>query len=120
MTKYIIGILSVALAASMLANFFAVNGYLSQRDRATKAVEITNKAVLDAKTCSQGVETLRETIKGQEEAQKAEIEAAKAEAFTRGKAAATERTRPQAVPGNVCESAKVETSDWLKRRQAVK
>jgi hypothetical protein len=72
----------------------------------------------DAKACSDGVAQLREQIVAQRNAHAAQLAAARAQAQRKLQQAAAERSRVQAVPGDVCASAAVETREWLQRRAA--
>ena len=82
-----------------------------RRGRSATAVEA-------AKLCSQGVDRLNEAIAGQRAQHEAAIEAARLEGIEAGKRAQAERGRKQAVPGDVCASAKAENDEWVKRRRA--
>lgn len=70
-----------------------------------------------AKACSAAVDDLRTAAERQAKAAAAAIATAKREAASANSRADAERNRPQAVPGNACASAEVETRDWLQRRR---
>jgi len=70
-----------------------------------------------AKACSAAVDDLRTAAERQAKTAAAAIATAKREAASANSRADAERNRPQAVPGNACASAEVETRDWLQRRR---
>lgn len=70
-----------------------------------------------AKACSAAVDELRTAAERQAKAAAAAIADAKRQAATAAVRADAERNRPQAVPGNACASAEVETREWLQRRR---
>lgn len=112
-----IAVLGVLLAVSLAGNALVGKAYLEQRDRAGLAERARDTAASAAGACSRGVVQMREAGQQQAKAAEADIAAARAEGVKAGERAAGERHRPQAVPGNACASAQVETDDWLKRRQ---
>lgn len=109
--------LGVLLAVSVAGNAFVGKAYLDVRDRANLAERARDTAASAAGACSRGVVLLREAGQRQVAENRAAIDAAHAAGVEAGRRAAGERNRPQAVPGNACASAQVETDDWLKRRQ---
>jgi hypothetical protein len=112
-------VLGVLLAVSVAGNVLVGNAWLETRDRANLAERARDTAASAAGACSRGVLLTREA--GQKQAKDAEalIAAARADGVEAGRRAAWERFRQQAVPGDACASAQVETDDWLKRRQGV-
>ncbi len=113
----IMTVLGVLLAVSLAGNAIVGNAYLDVRDRANLAERARDTAASAAGACSRGVVLLREAGQRQKAENEAAIEAARAAGMEAGRRAAGERNRSQAVPGNACASAQVETDDWLKRRK---
>lgn len=113
----IMTILGVLLAVSLAGNALVGSAYLEARDRANLAERARKTAADAAEACSRGVVILQEAGKRQREEHDAAIEKARQEGMQAGRRAGLERNRPQAVPGDVCASATVETREWLQRRQ---
>lgn len=113
----IMTVLGVLLAVSVAGNALVGNAYLEQRDRANLAERARDTAASAAGACSRGVVQMREAGQRQKQDADAQIAAARAAGKEAGQRAAWERFRQQAVPGDACASAQVETDDWLKRRQ---
>jgi len=113
-----LGAVVVALLVSLAGNAWLFGRMNDAQADAVRAESARVNAVAAADSCDKAVEDL--LTKGLQQAADAAdaIEAARAEGEKAGRRAQAERTRPQAVPGKVCESAAVETADWLKRRQA--
>ena len=116
MNKFALALAGV-LAASLAANLALLHVTLDARERAAKAEEAQQAAVATAKKCGESVRQLQLIGERQRQDAQAEIEAARKTATDQRKIAERERRRPQAVPGNDCASAEVETREWLQRRQ---
>jgi len=119
-TTVVIVVLGLLLATSAAGNAYLGQMYLAKRDEAIKLGEQRNAAKDSAKACSDGVDKLAKAGDAQHKAAMAAITAARQEALKAYGAADAERNRPQAVPGDVCASAEVETREWLQRRRAAK
>lgn len=117
-TTAVIAALGLLLATSAAGNAYLSHLYLAKRDEAIKLAEQRDAAKDAAKACSDGVNKLRADQEAQHKAAMAAIEAARRAALKAYQAADTERNRPQAVPGDACASAEVETREWLQRRRA--
>jgi uncharacterized membrane protein YccC len=111
-------ILSAALALSMAGNVWLTSAYLSKRDDVARADEQRKEATTSALACSKATDRYREA------AENRAVDAEKRAAEAQGKAnvlaqrGRAELTRPQAVPGDACKSAQVETDEWLQRRRS--
>lgn len=119
-TTVVIAVLGLLLATSAAGNAYLGQMYLAKRDEAIKLAEQRDAAKDAAQACSDGVNKLRQDGEAQHKAAMAAIEAARRDALKAYKAADAERNRPQAVPGDACASAEVETREWLQRRRAAK
>lgn len=110
-------IVSAVLLASLAGNAWLFGRMNDAQADAVRAESARKTAVSAGQACDKAVEDL--LTKGLRQAAEAAdaIEAARLEGEKAGRRAQLERTRPQAVPGKVCESAAAETADWLKRRQ---
>jgi len=115
---YVIAGLAALLLTSLAGNAFLGRSYLKQRDSTVVADERRATAVESARLCSQGVDRLNDAISGQRAQHEAAIEAARLEGIKAGKRAQAERSRKQAVPGDVCASAKAENDEWYQNRRA--
>lgn len=111
-------VLGGLLLASMAGNAWLFSEVGDAREAAGQAENARVNASEAAKACDRGVADLQTKVLQQAADAADAIEAARAEGLEAGRRAQAERTRPQAVPGKVCESAAAETGDWLKRRQA--
>lgn len=111
-------ILGGLLAISALANAALTSAYLGKRDEVAQAVEQGRQATSSALACSKATDRYREAAENRavEAEKKAAAAQARAKVFE-GRADA-ELSRPQAVPGDACKSAQVETDEWLARRRA--
>lgn len=116
----VIAALGLLLATSAAGNAYLGQMYLAKRDEAIKLGDRLEQAQTAAKACSDGVDKLRTDQEAQHKAAMAAIAAARKEAQKAYGAADAERTREQAVPGDACASAEVETREWLQRRRAAK
>lgn len=115
----IMTVLGVLLTVSVAGNALVGKAYLEVRDRASLAERARDTAASAAGACSRGVLLTREAGQKQAKDAEAQIASARAAGMEAGRRAASERFRKQAVPGDACASAQVETDDWLKRRQGV-
>jgi biopolymer transport protein ExbB/TolQ len=111
--------LGVALLASVAGNALLVSSMNELRETAGQLEQARGQAMAAAQSCGDAVEKLMESSKRQRDSAEAAIEAARKEGLQAGIKAGRERNRPQAVPGNACESAEVETREWLLRRREV-
>lgn len=109
--------LAIALLISLCLNAFQLSAYMGQRDKATKAAADRDTAQTAATTCSKATEDLTRTAERQAKAAEAAIEKARREARSANARADAERNRRQAVPGDACASAQVETREWIERRR---
>lgn len=113
----IMAMLGVALAMSLAANAlqFSTVGELREKVGATDNARAT--AVSAAATCSASVQNLAKASAELKATHQAALDAARAAGVTAGRRAESERYRKQAVPGDACASAQVETDEWLRERQ---
>jgi hypothetical protein len=110
-------IATLLLAISGAGNFVLASWYLGARDRAISAEEQRDHAEAAAQACSRGTDALREKATQQARAAQSAMLAAQRDARAANARADAERTRRQAVPGNSCASAQVETREWLTSRR---
>lgn len=113
----IMALLGVLLLASAAINAlqFSTIGELREKVGAMDNARAT--AVSAAETCSASVQNLAKASAEQKAAHQAQLEAARAAGVSAGRRAERERNRKQAVPGDACASAQVETDEWLRERQ---
>jgi hypothetical protein len=113
----LIMILGVLLVASLGGNAFLFDAVGEAREQVTLANERRRDAVDAAELCSASVDSLR--IEGDERRKRgqAAVDAARKAASVANSRADRERNRLQAVPGDACASAQVETREWLLQRQ---
>jgi hypothetical protein len=111
----------IAITATLvLSNAVTAKWAIGLKEDLATAKTQTKNAVDAAKVCSDSVRRMRESAELQAR------EAAEALAVAQGKVkvaqslARTELTRPQSVVGDTCESARLETRDWLQSRRAAK
>lgn len=116
-TTYTVAGLGALLALSVLGNVGLGRAYMAQHERLARTEEAREQALGAATKCGDAVRQLQDTAKRQADEAKTAIEAAQKFAGQQRKAAEAERRRAQAVPGNACASAEVETREWLLRRQ---
>jgi hypothetical protein len=110
---------SVALLAiSLLGNAILLGQWRQAEDAAIRAEEGRTGAMAAAQNCGEAVKALQDAAEKQRAEAQAAIEAAQKVAARQRRIAEAERRRPQAVPGNACASAAVETREWLERRRA--
>lgn len=109
---------SIALAASLAGNAALTAVYLGQRDKTTEAAGARDRALADAKACSDGVLSLQAAA----ERRAKDAEKARDAAVVRQRAAQTAAqnlmSRAPTVPGDSCASAKAQVDDWLANRGA--
>lgn len=117
-TTVVMAGLGAALAVSVTGNLWLFDSWQDAEADAVRATEQRDQANTAAKACSDGVGKLRDAGEAQHKAAMAAIEQARIEARKAYGAADAERNRPQAVPGDACASADVETREWLERRRA--
>lgn len=117
-TTILIAVLGLLLATSAAGNAYLGQMYLAKRDEAIKLAEQRDAAKDVAQACSDGVDKLRADLEVQHKAAMAAMEKARLAALKAYGAADAERNRKQAVPGDACASAEVETREWLQRRRA--
>jgi len=117
-TTVVMAGLGAALAVSVTGNLWLFDSWQDAKTDAVRATEQRDTANAAAKSCSDGVGKLRDAGETQHKAAMAAIEQARLAAVKSYKDAEKERTRPQAVPGDACASAEVETREWLQRRRA--
>lgn len=116
-TTAVIAALGLLLVTSAAGNAYLGHMYLAKRDESIKLAEQRDAAKDVAQACSDGVDKLRTDQEAQHKAAMAAIAAARKEAQKAYGAADAERNREQAVPGDACASAEVETREWLQRRR---
>jgi mannitol-specific phosphotransferase system IIBC component len=109
--------LAIALLASLIGNAWLFSTVMAQSEEIGAAQEQAENAKGAASACSKGVDELKTKAKKQAEAARVALKAAHDAATQAGRRADTERSRPQAVPGDACASAEVETRDWLAGRR---
>lgn len=113
----IIAVLGVLLAVSIGGNALLASAYMETREQAALNERARKTAADAAGSCSAGVKRLQDAAKQQADAHAKALDAAREAGRQAGLKAAGERNRPQAVPGDACASATVETREWLLRRQ---
>lgn len=109
--------IGVMLAASLAGNALLISTTNELREKAARIEQARANAMQAAENCGKAVRQLQESARRQAEEAKAAIEAAQRFAGEQRRAAERERNRAQAVPGDACASAQVETREWLQRRQ---
>lgn len=107
----------VLLACSVAGNALLWDALAEARDEAAKTEERRRNADALAKVCTKAVDDLRAAAEEQAMAARDAIAKAQAAARTAAQRADRERNRGQAVPGDACASAQVETAEWLQRRR---
>ena len=112
--------LIVLLGVSAAGNALLASAYMETREKAALTERARKTAADAAGACSAGVKRMQDAGKQQADAHAAELEKAREAGRQAGLKAAGERNRPQAVPGDACASAAVETREWLQRRQGGK
>jgi membrane protein involved in colicin uptake len=110
--------LGLALAASMLGNVAAVDAYLHARDDKTTALADLRQVKSAAQACSEATNRLKADADAREEAAKRARDEALGVARLAQENASKLMSKPPAVPGNDCASAKVQINDWLGKRRA--
>lgn len=117
-TQWVIVGLGVALAASVAGNAALTHAYLGARDRETQATTRESTTNASAKACSQGVTALQQAAKDLGAQGAAARESAALAARSAGRVAQALLTKPPAVPGDDCASARAQVDDWLSKRHA--
>ena len=115
-----IALLGIGLAVLMTANAILVGEVLGQREKIGQLDAQRSQAVSAATECSRSVEKMTSEAENQAVAASKAIAAAQGRARAAEARARGELTRVQAVPGDSCASAQVETREWLEKRRAVK
>lgn len=106
------------LGISLLGNAVLLGQWRQAEDAAIRAEEGRANANAAAQTCGEAVKQLQVAAEQQARAAQAAIEDAQRAAAQQRRIADRERRRTQAVPGDSCASAAVETREWLERRRA--
>lgn len=114
----IAAILGLLLVVSVAGNALLFDAIGEARARVARVEEARASAIDAAQACGASVRQLQEVVQRQQIEAKAVIDAAQKFAGQQRKVAEAERRRAQAVPGNACASAEVETREWLQRRRA--
>lgn len=112
-----IAFLGVALLASAAINALQFSTIGELREKVGTMDNARATAVSAAETCSASVQNLATAADKQKAAHKAQLDDARAAGVSAGRRAERERNRKQAVPGDACASAQVETDEWLRERQ---
>lgn len=112
--------LGLALLVSVIGNVWQARVFIEQREIVAKTEEQRQSFKKTAEACGASIVALadaaeKQLAQGQQAVQKARQEAEQA-----NRRAQQELTRPQAVPGDACASAQVETRQWLEQRRAAK
>ncbi len=115
----IVAAAAIVMAISLAGNLWLSFKVGSQRQEIGRLTEAEGSAKDAAKACSDGVIALREKSEAQAKAAQAAIKAARQAAVDAGRRADSERSRPQAVPGDECASAAVESREWLRERRGL-
>ena len=111
-------VLAVALAVSIGLNAWQFEVGLELRDAATEARTTAKNTTEVALACSESVEKMSSQAREQVRAAQTAVGQAQARAKAAEARARAELTRVQAVPGDACASAQVETREWLTKRRA--
>lgn len=111
-------VLAVALAISFGLNVWQFELGLKLRDAATEARTTAKNTTEVALACSKSVEDMSTRAQEQVQAAQTAVGQAQARAKVAEARARAELTRVQAVPGDACASAQVETREWLTKRRA--
>lgn len=109
--------LGLALFMSLAANALQFSTIGELREKVGRMDNARATAVSAAETCSASVQNLAKASAEQKAAHQAQLKAARAAGVSAGRLAERERNRKQAVPGDACASAQVETDEWLRERQ---
>ena len=109
--------LAIALLASLIGNAWLFSTVTAQSEEIGQAQEQAENAKGAAMACTEAVGELERRAAKQAKAAREALRAADDSAKQSGQRADAERSRPQAVPGDACASAEVETRDWLAGRR---
>ena len=112
-----VAVLGMALLASAAINALQFSTIGELREKVGTMDNARATAVSAAETCSASVQNLAKAADRQKAAHQAALAAARQAGVKAGARAAAERNRKQAVPGDACASAQVETDEWLRERQ---
>lgn len=115
-TGYALIGLGVALAASLAANAAVGRLWLAARDDLAFARSESAQNAAQAKQCSDGVASLQSAAERRAALAEGARDAAMALATQAQKRATSILTKPPAVPGNDCASARAQVDDWLAGR----
>lgn len=108
---------AVVLAISVSANLYLASALGDSKTALGLTEGKLSGATSAAEACSRSVAEMTSKAENQAlEASKA-VAAAQARARAAEARARGELTRPQAVPGDACASAEVETREWLQKRR---
>jgi len=108
---------ALAMAISLAGNIWLAWTAGVQREEIGRLKEAADGARDAAKACSDGVIQMKDKAEAQAKVAEAAIKAARQAATDAGRRADAERSRPQAVPGDECASAAVESREWLRNRR---
>jgi hypothetical protein len=108
----------VALAVSLLGNLAVGRAYVKTKEELAATEQRLDTATAAARSCSESVERMATQAQDQAKQARKAVEAAQGRARALEAAARAELTRQQAVPGDACKSAQVETAEWLAKRRA--
>ena len=111
-------VLAVALLVSLGLNAWQFELGLELRDSATVARTTAKNTTEVALACSKSVEEMSKKAAKQAQDAQTAVGQAQARAKAAEARAKAELTRVQAVPGDACASAQVETREWLTKRRA--
>jgi hypothetical protein len=109
---------AVVLFASLAGNALLWSITMEQRDVVTKVKASRDQAFDAAMNCGRAIESLTDAATLQKAQAEAVIRAAQVATGKANARAEAERTRAQAVPGDACASAQVETREWLQARRS--
>lgn len=110
-------ILGVALAVSVAVNGLQFNTILGLREDAGKMEQQRDTANAAALACTRSVDDMREKASQQAKEAAKEVDEAEGRAKAAERRARANLSAPQAVPGDACASAHVETRRWLEERR---
>lgn len=108
----------VMLAISLLGNLAVGRSYIKAKEELAATEQKLDTATAAARSCSESIERMLTQAQDQAKQARKAVEAAQGRARALEAAARAELTRPQAVPGDACKSAQVETAEWLMKRRA--
>lgn len=109
--------LAIALAVSLAGNAWLFWTVSDQREEIGAVNADKANITAAAQACSDGVADIQKQSQLQIELAQKQITAARQAATQANRRADRERNRPQAVPGDECASAAVESREWLRSRR---